>query len=157
MCGIVQSSGLGISNSTHLKRLLDFPGGASGKEPACQYRRHQISRFDPWVGKIPWRRAWQPTLVFLTGESHGQRSLEGYNLQDSWRHELRLHCSQTWYNQDGELVGWGRVRPREVRGQSVGLRLTQGHMTLCFLALKTKCEERQGRRTHTQMKEREQV
>ena len=33
--------------------------------------------FDPWVGKIPWRRAWQPTLVFLPGESNGQRRLEG--------------------------------------------------------------------------------
>ena len=32
----------------------------------------------PWVGKIPWRRAWQPTPVFLPGESHGQRSLVGY-------------------------------------------------------------------------------
>ena len=31
--------------------------------------------FDLWVWKIPWRRAWQPTLVFLSGESHGQRSL----------------------------------------------------------------------------------
>ena len=35
--------------------------------------------FDPWVGKIPWRRKWQPTPVFLPGESHGQRSLEGYS------------------------------------------------------------------------------
>ena len=35
--------------------------------------------FDPWVGKIPWRRAWQPTPVFLPGESHGQRSLAGYS------------------------------------------------------------------------------
>ena len=35
--------------------------------------------FDPWVGKIPWRRAWQPTPVVLPGESHGQRSLAGYN------------------------------------------------------------------------------
>ena len=34
---------------------------------------------DPWVGKIPWRRAWQPTPVFLPGESHGQRSLVGYS------------------------------------------------------------------------------
>ena len=34
-------------------------------------------RFDPWVRKIPWRRAWQPTPVFLPGESHGQRSLAG--------------------------------------------------------------------------------
>jgi len=36
--------------------------------------------FDPWVGKIPWRREWQPTPVFLPGEFHGQRSLEGYSL-----------------------------------------------------------------------------
>ena len=38
-------------------------------------KRH---RFDPWVRKVPWRRAWQPTPVFLPGESHGQRSLAGY-------------------------------------------------------------------------------
>ena len=37
--------------------------------------------FDPWVGKIPWRRKWQPTPVFLPGESHGQRSLVGYSPQ----------------------------------------------------------------------------
>ena len=36
-------------------------------------------RFNPWVGKIPWRRAWQPTPIFLPGESHGQRSLVGYS------------------------------------------------------------------------------
>ena len=35
--------------------------------------------FDPWIGKIPWRRAWQPTPVFLSGESFGQRSLVGYS------------------------------------------------------------------------------
>ena len=35
--------------------------------------------FDPWVGKIPWRRKWQPTLVLLPGESHGGRSLVGYS------------------------------------------------------------------------------
>ena len=38
--------------------------------------------FNPWDGKIPWRRAWQPTPVFLPGEYHGQRSLEGYNPWD---------------------------------------------------------------------------
>jgi len=35
-------------------------------------------RFDSWVGKIPWRRKWQPTPVFLPGKSPGQRSLEGW-------------------------------------------------------------------------------
>ena len=38
--------------------------GASGKESACQYRRHKRCRFDPWVGKIPWKWIWQPTPVF---------------------------------------------------------------------------------------------
>ena len=38
-----------------------------------------IYGFDPWVGKIPWRRKWQPTPVFLHGKSHGLRSLEGYS------------------------------------------------------------------------------
>ena len=52
-----------------------FPGGASSKEPACQCRRGKRSGFDPWVGKLPWRREWKPTPVFLLGESHGQRSL----------------------------------------------------------------------------------
>ena len=56
-----------------------FPGGASGKEPACQCRRGKKSEFDLWVGKIPWRRAWQPTPVLLPGEAPGQRSLVGYS------------------------------------------------------------------------------
>ena len=42
-----------------------FPDGVSGKEPSCQCRRHKRCRFDPWVRKILWRRAWQPTPVFL--------------------------------------------------------------------------------------------
>ena len=44
-----------------------------------QCRRLKRYRFSPWVGKIPWRRAWQPTPVFLPGESHGQRSLVVYS------------------------------------------------------------------------------
>ena len=51
-----------------------FPGGASGEEPVCQCRRHKRSGFNPWVRKILWRKAWQPTPVFLPGEFHGQRS-----------------------------------------------------------------------------------
>ena len=54
--------------------ILGFPGGSSGKEPGCQCRRLKRCGFDPWVWKIPWRRAWQPTTVSLSGESHGQRS-----------------------------------------------------------------------------------
>ena len=45
------------------------PGSTSGREPACKCRRHKRRRFDPWVRKMPWRRAQQPTPVFLPGES----------------------------------------------------------------------------------------
>ena len=55
-------------------------GGASGKESACQCKRSNGHRFNPWVGKIPWRRKWEPTPVFLPGKSHGQRSLLGYTV-----------------------------------------------------------------------------
>ena len=48
-------------------------------EPSCQCRRHKRHGINPYVGKIPWRRAWQPIPVFLPGESHGQRSLMGYS------------------------------------------------------------------------------
>ena len=54
---------------------LGLPSGISGKEPTFQCRR---SRFGPWARKIPWRRAWQPTPVFLLGKSHGQRFLVSY-------------------------------------------------------------------------------
>ena len=61
-----------------------FPDNTSGTEPAWQCSRCRRCGFDPWVGKIPWRRAWQPTPVFLHGKSHGQRSLAGYSL---WSHK----------------------------------------------------------------------
>ena len=63
-------------NSCPLSRCC--PGHASGKVPSCQCRRHRGLRFDSWVGKIPWRRKWQPTPGFFPGKSHGQRSLAGY-------------------------------------------------------------------------------
>jgi len=56
-----------------------FSGAARGKEPVCQFKRHKRCVFDPWVRKIPWKRAWQPTPVFLPGESHGQRILAYYS------------------------------------------------------------------------------
>ena len=67
-----------ISPKKKYRWPVGFPGGASGKEPACQRRRHERHRFNPRVGKIRWWRAWQPTPVFLPGESHGQRSLVGF-------------------------------------------------------------------------------
>ena len=57
-----------------------LPRWLNSKEPTCRCRKHQRCGYDPWVRKLPWRRAGQPTSVFLPGESHGQRSLAGYNL-----------------------------------------------------------------------------
>ena len=55
-----------------------FPGGSEVKASASNAGNpDSIPGFDPWVGKIPWRRKWQPTLVFLPGETHGRRSLVG--------------------------------------------------------------------------------
>ena len=54
----------------------NFPVGRDGESICLQCRR---LRFDPWVGKIPWRRKWQPTPVFLPGKSHGRRSLVDYS------------------------------------------------------------------------------
>ena len=57
------------------------PGGSDGREICLQCRR---PRFDPWVGKIPWRRKWLPTPVFLPGKFHRQRNLVGYS---PWAHK----------------------------------------------------------------------
>ena len=61
-----------------------LPLWVNGKELACQCKRYKRRGFYPWVGKIPRRRAWQTTPVFLPGESHGQRNLEGYS---PWDHK----------------------------------------------------------------------
>ena len=65
-----------------------YLGGTSGKEPACQCRRRNNCRFDPWVWKIHWRREWQPTPVFLPGGSHGQRSRVGSSKSWTWLSDL---------------------------------------------------------------------
>ena len=69
-------------NQLWARDKVGLPRWLSDKEPACQCRRHG---FDSWVWKIPWRRKWQPTPVFLPGTSYEQRSLVGYNL---WGSEL---------------------------------------------------------------------
>ena len=79
--------------------------GLSGKEFTCQSRR---GGFHPCVRKIPWRRAWQPTPVFLPGESHGQRSLVGCS---PWG---RKELDTTWplnNKRDGGEKGVSAVPP----------------------------------------------
>ena len=67
-----------------------LPRWLSGKESACQCRRHERLRFNPWVRKIIWRRKWQPTPVFLPGESPwteepgGLQSMGSQRVRNSW-------------------------------------------------------------------------
>ena len=75
---------------------VGFPGGTSGQELTCQCRRHKRQGFHLWVRKIPWRRARQPSAVFLPGESHGQRSLAGYSpwgcrVGQDWSNLTHMH------------------------------------------------------------------
>ena len=69
-------------------------GEASGKEPACQCRRHKRREFDSWFEKIPWRRTWQSAPVFLP--VHGQRSLAGYSpygcKESDMTEQLNMHA-----------------------------------------------------------------
>ena len=58
--------------------LCPYLSVVSSKEPAGQCRRYKRCGFDPWIRKSPWRRAWEPTPVFLLGDSHGERGLAGY-------------------------------------------------------------------------------
>ena len=81
---------------------MGFPGGPSGKEP-CQCRRHKRHGFNPWVGKIPWRKAWQPTPVFLPGESLEHRSLVGQSPQGLTESDMTEQLSRhtPWRVQGG--------------------------------------------------------
>ena len=87
-----------------------FPGGSVSKKIWLQCRR---CRFDPWFGKISWRRKWQPTLVFLPGKAHRQRRLAGCSpwggKRVSTTQQLTHHCyddrgSSTYFSQciDGQ-------------------------------------------------------
>ena len=90
-----------------------YPGGSMGKKKKkfhLQCRRCRRLGFDFWVGKIPWRRAWQPTPVFLPGECHAQRSLAGYS---PWgQKELymteRLNWTETVAHQAPLSMGFSR-------------------------------------------------
>ena len=68
----------------------------SGEESTCQYRR---LGFDPWIRKIPWRREWQPTPVFLPGKSRGQKNLVSYS---PWGHKRGGHDLVSKQQQRGQ-------------------------------------------------------
>ena len=72
-----------------LIQATSFPSDTSGKDPTWQFRRCKKQGFDLWIQRITWRRAWQPTPVFLPEEFHGQRSPVGYT-------PYRIAKSWTW-------------------------------------------------------------
>jgi len=89
--------------------------------------------FDPGVGKIPWKREWQPTPVFLPGELHGQRSLEGYSpcgcKQSDVSERLLLHFIVY-------LIIFFRLNCFSKRETSLG-----GHAEICTTQLKKKAKK----------------
>ena len=84
-----------------------LPWWLTGKESACQCRRH---RFSPWVRKMPWKRKWQPSAAFLPGKSHGQRGLADYGPRGHKRVSHNLATKQHQRReQDGRGAGGGGV------------------------------------------------
>ena len=82
--------------NAYLCDMLGFPGGSVVKNlPAM--RKTQVRS---WVGKIPWRRKWQPTLVFLPGKSHGQRGHKSWtrlsNYTTTTTRHARMFSSTSW-------------------------------------------------------------
>ena len=68
-----------------------FPGSASGKESACQFKRHKSHNFNPWVRKVPWRRKWQPTPALTwripwTEEPGGLQTMGSQIAGHDWIH-----------------------------------------------------------------------
>ena len=82
-----QGSNLHLLCLLHCQMVSDFSDGSEGK--VCLQRRGP--GFDPWVGKTPWRRKWQPTPVFLPEKSYGWRSLAGFSL---------------WGYKESDMTGW---------------------------------------------------
>ena len=80
-----------------------LPRWHSGKKSTCQCRRFKRHGFDPWVGKMPWSRKWQPTPLFLPGKSHGQRSLADYS-------PGRCRVRHDWATEYTHVhIPWGRT------------------------------------------------
>ena len=134
------------------RKGVGFSGGAHGKEPACQCRRGRICGFNPWVGKIPWRRAGQPIPVFLPGESpwteepDGLQSMGSQRVGHGWSH---------WARTQGRSIlmqgpCWGRYSVCSVVQAEASLlaHLEQGHWVLggirvvtlpCFVLMTLSC------------------
>ena len=93
-----------------LVQFWGFPGGSDSKESVCNAGR---PGFTPWVGKIPWRRKWQLTPVFLPGEFHGQRSLVGCS---PWDHRIRHKWVTNTYLLNLEVTNMNKNTFLSVKG-----------------------------------------
>ena len=83
------------------------------KTEGGMFGRHKRPGLNPWVGKIHWQRKWHPTLVFLLGESHGQRSLVGHSPWGHKESDATAHLSHSKQSQRGlELLGENSVQAR---------------------------------------------
>ena len=98
---------------SHIQGHGVFPAGSVGKESACNTGDNRSCRFSFWVGKIPWRRAWQPTPVFLPREFHGQRSLVGQGLyggKESDTTEVTEHAGMQGRMSHLQIVSQSRLQ-----------------------------------------------
>ena len=102
-------------------RICKICDRASGKEPTCQCRRHKRCRCSSWVGKVPCRRKWQPTQVFLPGEFHGQRSLAGYS---PWGHK-ESDTLRDWAHQICSLSNFLYVQIYFLYSEMIQIRTNQ--------------------------------
>ena len=82
-----------------------FPSGSAVKNLSTN-QEAQETWFDPWVGKMPWRREWQPIPVFLAGESHGQRNLAGYS---PWGRQESNTTEDTRWFLKAQRSGWNQI------------------------------------------------
>ena len=121
---------------------IGFPGSPNGKEPACQCRRHKRHRFDPWVEKISWRRAWQPTLVFLpclrnaTGREAWQATVYTVAQSRTQLNGLSTHALLYISALSFYATSWtGLYPPRTGRYLKASLPWDQGNILLMFCSI----------------------
>ena len=123
--------------------LWGFPKGSSSIGSTCQSRRWRRCRFNPWVGKIPWKRKWQPNPVFLPGESHGQRSLAGYSSRgrNEWdtTEQATEHAPLFWWLclPFREILCLCLLRPSDLNFSSSLAHTAQVLATICTLLFST--------------------
>ena len=110
-----------MSSFSHTIWVLGFPRWLTCKDSVCQCRRQG---FDPWVWKIPWRRKWQPTPVFLPRESHGWRSLVGYSPRGHKRVGHNL-VTKRFNNNNNNLTDWRMLRSERTLAAQPFLPLTE--------------------------------